>query len=64
MSGAGAQALVDRSELDLERVDDRQRDRDLLTRCDWQRLRVQPLAPREGEQLAVLRTAVVITLGT
>ena len=51
---------VQRSQLDVERVDHRQRDRDLLARGGGQRLRRQPRPPVERQQLAALRAAVVI----
>ena len=41
----GPQALVHRSELDVQRVDHRQRDRDLLARRGGQILCGQPLRP-------------------
>ena len=56
----GAQLLVERRDLRLERVDHRQRDRDLLARGRRQRLRCEPLAPVAGHQLPALRAAVVI----
>ena len=56
----GAQLLVQRRDLRLERVDHRQRDRDLLTRGRRQRLGRQPLAPVTDQQRAALRTAMVI----
>ena len=48
----GAQLLVERRDLHLERVDHRQRDRDLLARRVRQRLRGEPLAPVADHQLA------------
>ena len=56
----GAQLLVDRRELTVERVDHPERDRHLLARCRGQRLRGQPVTPVSGHQLTTLRAAVVI----
>jgi len=59
----GAQLLVDRSDLGLERVDHRERDRDLFTRGLRQRLSRKPLAPVADHQRAPRRAAVVIEHG-
>jgi hypothetical protein len=56
----GAQLSVERSDLRLERVDHRDRDRDLLARRRGQRLLLEPRSAVARHQLAPLRAAVVI----
>jgi hypothetical protein len=55
-----AQLPIQRRDLRLERVDHRERDRDLLARGGAQRLRGEPLAPIADQQRAALRAAMVI----
>jgi hypothetical protein len=47
-------------ELSAERIDDAERDRDLLTRTGRQRLQGQPGATTLAHQIPSLRTAMVI----
>ena len=54
-----AQLTVKRSDLALERVDHRHRDRDLLARGLGQRLSGEPRAPVADHQLAALGTSMV-----
>jgi hypothetical protein len=55
-----AQLAIKRGDLHLERIDDRDRDRDLLARRGRQPPRRKPLASLDGHQAAALRTAMVI----
>jgi hypothetical protein len=56
----GTQLLGDWGELHVERVDRRDRDRDLLARGLWRGLSGQPLAPLGRHQLAARRQPVVV----
>jgi hypothetical protein len=59
----GAQLARERLGLGVQRVDDRERDRDLLARRRRQVELVKPLPLFHGEQITSLRNAVVIEHG-
>jgi hypothetical protein len=63
VSRVGAQLAIQRCQLDLERVDHRHRDGDLLARRRGQRRPREPRPALNGHQPAPLRAAVVIEHG-
>ena len=62
-TGVETQLARERGELDVETVDQRERDAELLAGGCWQGLSGEPLAPGGCDQVALVRGAVMVEHG-